>query len=137
MCLFEAMKSRRFCHFWSQEQGWHLKFENEDIKFSFPEKATKMCTIVLHGFEIYLVNVKTMRMIAPIFVAFSEKLNFKETEEIFFRWPKKVMGRCKPRTSYCARSYFRQSARKPVQQKLGPSNNIRFQLITAKLCIWD
>ena len=29
-----------------------------------------------YGFEIYLVNVKTMRMIAQIFVAFSEKLNF-------------------------------------------------------------
>ena len=30
-----------------------------------------------YGFEIYLVNVKTIRMIAHIFVAFSEKLNFK------------------------------------------------------------
>ena len=30
-----------------------------------------------YGFEIYLVNVKTMRTIAEIFVAFSEKLNFK------------------------------------------------------------
>ena len=30
-----------------------------------------------YGFEIYLVNIKTMRMIAQIFVAFSEKLNFK------------------------------------------------------------
>ena len=29
-----------------------------------------------HGFDIYLVNVKTMRKIAQIFVAFSEKLNF-------------------------------------------------------------
>ena len=29
-----------------------------------------------HGFEIYLVNVKTMRKIAQIFVTFSEKLNF-------------------------------------------------------------
>ena len=29
------------------------------------------------GFEIYLVDVKTMGMIAHIFVAFSEKLNFK------------------------------------------------------------
>ena len=28
------------------------------------------------GFDIYLVNVKTMRKIAQIFVAFSEKLNF-------------------------------------------------------------
>ena len=30
-----------------------------------------------HGFEIYLVDVNTMRKIAQIFVAFSEKLNFK------------------------------------------------------------
>ena len=29
-----------------------------------------------YGFEIYLVNVKTMRTIAQIFVAFSEKLDF-------------------------------------------------------------
>ena len=28
------------------------------------------------GFDIYLVNVKTMRKIVQIFVAFSEKLNF-------------------------------------------------------------
>ena len=30
-----------------------------------------------YGFDIYLVNVKTMRKIEQIFVAFSEKLNFK------------------------------------------------------------
>ena len=30
-----------------------------------------------YGFEIYLVNVKTIRTIAQSFVAFSEKLNFK------------------------------------------------------------
>ena len=30
-----------------------------------------------YGFEIYLVNVKTIRTIAKNFVAFSEKLNFK------------------------------------------------------------
>ena len=31
-----------------------------------------------HGFDIYLVNVKTMRKIAQIFEVFSEKLNFKD-----------------------------------------------------------
>ena len=31
-----------------------------------------------YGFEIYLVNVKTMRTIVQIFVVFSEKLNFIE-----------------------------------------------------------
>ena len=29
-----------------------------------------------HGFDIYLLNVKTMRTIAQFFVAFSENLNF-------------------------------------------------------------
>ena len=29
-----------------------------------------------YGFEIYLLNFKTIRTIAQIFVAFSEKLNF-------------------------------------------------------------
>ena len=46
--------------------------------------------------DLLIVNVKTMRTIAQIFVAFSEKLRFKETEENFFV----VMDRSKPRTSY-------------------------------------
>ena len=29
-----------------------------------------------HGFDIYLVNIKTIIKIAQVFVAFSEKLNF-------------------------------------------------------------
>ena len=33
-----------------------------------------------YGFEIYLVNVKTIRTIMQIFVAFSEKLNFTGTK---------------------------------------------------------
>ena len=36
------------------------------------------------GFEIYLENVKTMRKIVQIFVAFSEKLNFTFKE--FYRF---------------------------------------------------
>ena len=36
-----------------------------------------------YGFEIYLVNVKTMRTIAQIFGAFSEKLNFKGRKYFF------------------------------------------------------
>ena len=38
------------------------------------------------GFDIYLVNVKTVRQIAQIFVAFSEKLNFEfwcDSKKIF------------------------------------------------------
>ena len=31
----------------------------------------------LYGFDIYFVNAKTIRRMAQIFVAFSEKLNFK------------------------------------------------------------
>ena len=37
-----------------------------------------------YGFEIYLVNVKTIRTIAHIFVAFSEKLNFTDIASIFY-----------------------------------------------------
>ena len=47
-----------------------------ELKFSFSEKAIKICTICLLGFDIYLVSVKTIRQIAVNFVAFSEKLNF-------------------------------------------------------------
>ena len=39
---------------------------------------------LLHGFEIYLVNVKTMRKIAQIFVTFSEKLNFTPVQWFYF-----------------------------------------------------
>ena len=46
----------------------------KSIKFSFSEKATKMCAIVL--MVLKFAYVKTMRTIAQIFVAFSDKLNF-------------------------------------------------------------
>ena len=50
------------------------------LKFSFSEKATKICRIFLMVLTftkyVYKVNVKTMRKIAQIFVAFSEKQNF-------------------------------------------------------------
>ena len=60
--------------------------------FSFSEKATNICSIVLmvwpftyknfrnrpYGFDIYYVNVKALRTIAQIFVAFSKKLNFTQ-----------------------------------------------------------
>ena len=47
-----------------------------------------------HGFDVYLVNVKTMRNIAPIFVAFSEKLNFKIDFPLDFQSGFKIHG-CK------------------------------------------
>ena len=41
-----------------------------------------------YGFDIYLVNVKTIRQIVQIFVAFSEKLNFKKyNATLQRRWP--------------------------------------------------
>ena len=47
------------------------------VKFSFSEKATKICAMYPpYGFDIYLVNVKSIRRMAQIFVAFSENLNF-------------------------------------------------------------
>ena len=36
-----------------------------------------------HGFDIYLVNFKTIRQIAQIIVAFSEKLIFNKAWNIF------------------------------------------------------
>ena len=38
-----------------------------------------------YGFDIYLVNVKTIRQIAQIFVPFSEKLNFKINNDFHFQ----------------------------------------------------
>ena len=38
-----------------------------------------------YGFDIYIVNVKTIRRIAHIFVAFSEKLNFNYLDERFVK----------------------------------------------------
>ena len=35
-----------------------------------------------YGFDIYLVNVKTIRRMAKIFVAFSQKLNFIHTAPV-------------------------------------------------------
>ena len=53
-------------HFWKVELKVQLFWEGHKNVRNLP-----------HGFDIYLVNVKTMRKIAHIFVAFSEKLNFK------------------------------------------------------------
>ena len=46
------------------------------VKFSFSNKAKKDLPNLLHGFDIYLVNVKTMKKITQIFVVFSDKLIF-------------------------------------------------------------
>ena len=72
--------------FWTKVWGlqkdkyqWDKLFSRRDffiLKFSFSEKATKNLRNLPYGFDIYLVNIKTMRKIAQIFVAFSEKLNF-------------------------------------------------------------
>jgi hypothetical protein len=49
------------------------------LKLSFSEKATKSCAIFL---KVCFVSVKTMRKIMEVFVAFSEKLNFKIIQKI-------------------------------------------------------
>ena len=50
------------------------------LKFSFSEKATKMCAIDLMVLKFtQVVDVKTIMTIVNIFVAFSEKLNFKSS----------------------------------------------------------
>ena len=51
-----------------------------------------------HGFDIYLINVKTMRNIAKIFVAFSEKLNFNKKYK--FIYSEKVTKFCEISTNY-------------------------------------
>ena len=76
--------------FWTKVWGlqkdkyqWDKLFSRRDffiLKFSFSEKATKNLRILPYGFEIYTVNVKTIRQIAKIFVAFSEKLNFNVSD---------------------------------------------------------
>ena len=46
-----------------------------------------------HGFDIYLVSVKTMRKIAQIFVAFSEKLNFNKYNAMVKKLRPTTIGR--------------------------------------------
>ena len=47
---------------------------------------------MLNGFKIYLVHVKTMRTIVQIFVAFLEKLNFKDVNQFhYFRRVQKAL----------------------------------------------
>ena len=61
----------------------------------------------LNGFEIYLVKVKTMRMIAQIFVAFSKKLNFNQT------------------VSVCAHFRARTCAGAKIHVRMGSEKNFR------------
>ena len=43
-----------------------------------------------YGFDTYLINVKTIRKIAQIFVAFSEKLNFTKESSLLDNIPHTV-----------------------------------------------
>ena len=43
------------------------------LKFSFSEKATKIGAFLPHGFDIFLVNVKTMRKIVQNFYGLLKK----------------------------------------------------------------
>ena len=59
-----------------------LNFHIEDLenctgmKDQFFYEGHKILHNILHCLDIYFVNVQTMRKIAQILVAFSEKLNF-------------------------------------------------------------
>ena len=49
------------------------------VKFRFSENAIRICEVNLpRSLDIYLVNVQTMKKIAQIIGAFSEKLNFNQ-----------------------------------------------------------
>ena len=52
---------------------WSFQSQDNVQLFWEGHKNVRNCP---YGFEIYLVNVKTMRAFAQLFVAFSEKLNF-------------------------------------------------------------
>ena len=49
----------------------NLRDHDEHIRFTESTRA-----VLINGLDIYLVNVKTIRKIAQMFVAFLEKLNF-------------------------------------------------------------
>ena len=77
---------------------------SQKFKFSISEKATKISAICLkYGYDIYLVDVKTIRQIAQIFVAFSEKLNFTKSEP----WNRfyKILWKYRPNEHFCAWVY--------------------------------
>ena len=57
------------------------------IKVQFIWEGHKNMRNPHYGFEIYLVNIKIIRTISQIFVAFSEKLNFMKDWSVIF--PKK------------------------------------------------
>ena len=50
--------------------------KTNEVKVQLLREGHKNLRNLPHGFDIYLVNVKTNKKIAQIFVAFSEKLNF-------------------------------------------------------------
>ena len=72
------------------------------IKLSFSEKVTKICAILFMVLTFtYLVNVKSIRRMAEIFVAFSEKLNFNRTsssccteKEVFDSHIRRINDKC-------------------------------------------
>ena len=78
-------------------------------KFQLFWEGHKILRNLPRGFDIYLVNLKTMRKFAQIFVAFSEKLYFKESknprpwrENITFKYVQLLLKKSSPRTESCA-----------------------------------
>ena len=72
LCQGSQVKTKEKSYSWVGE----ITLLSLALKISFPEKATKICVI--------LVNVKTMRKITQFFLAFSEKLNFTFLLSSFF-----------------------------------------------------
>ena len=56
--------------------GIEVKIDINQVKVQLLWKCHKNLRHPPYGFDIYLVNVKTIRRMAQIFVAFSEKMNF-------------------------------------------------------------
>ena len=88
MHLLLVMKKRHSPDFF-KDVSFHVKFGNMrccdlSIKVQLFWEGHKNVRNRSYGFEIYLVNVKTMRTIAHNFVAFSEKLNFNYFLRRFF-----------------------------------------------------
>ena len=61
--------------FYDRSRTWYM-FILLDIKVQLFWEGHKNLRNLPHGFDIYLVNVKTIRQIVQFFVALPEKLNF-------------------------------------------------------------
>ena len=77
--VFKVARNSLGTQLWKGSSVLFWKSWRIHVKVQLFWEGHKNLHIVPQGFDIYLVNVKTMRKIAQIFVAFSEKLKRKET----------------------------------------------------------